>query len=456
MPPTPTINILLALQDPTAASAIQDHFLLLGFSIEWVTNDEKAINGLSSNHFDVLLTELQSPEIDGLRIMSVALDRDPTTPVILLANSDQTELAMLGLDEGGFAHHSAPFNPDAIERSIRQGLHRQSLEYEILRLKRQLDTRHGLPSLIGHSRAIAALHDRVRQSASETAPVIIIGERGTGKKHLARTIHNQSPRSSGPFLKITFAQGEHAALERALFGHGPGVFPDSPEGQPGQIEYADEGTLFLDNLNQLSPIHSDQLIHTLEHQNTQRVGETRRIRVRLRLVVSITPPLHDSDPTNEFLRTLQHQFGALTFEIPALRDRPEDIPPLTQHFIDAHGQAQGKNIPGIDADAVQLLTQYAWPGNIREMENTLQQMIIGARDGEALSPREVPLAIRQHPDLVSEYIRVPSGTPMHDVERIMIEKTLEACDHDKNACAETLGIGLRTLYRKLNEYNTPD
>ncbi|HIA47935.1 MAG TPA: sigma-54-dependent Fis family transcriptional regulator [Candidatus Hydrogenedentes bacterium] len=456
MPPAPAANILLVLRDRDKASEIQDHFLLQGFPVEWVNNDEKAINGLASNQFNVLLTELLSTEIDGLRIMSVALNRDPTTPVILLANADQTELAMRALDEGGFACHPSPCNPHAVQRSIHQGLHRQSLEYEILRLKRQLDTQHGLPNLIGDSRAIAALHDRVRQSASDTAPVIIIGEAGTGKKHLAQTIHNQSPRSHRPFLKLAFAQNEQATLERTLFGHGPGVFPDSPEGQAGQIEYADEGTLFLQNLCQLSPVHSDQLINTLEERQTQRLGETRTIPIDLRLIVSITPPLKDSDPTNKFLQTLQQRFGALTLEIPPLRDRSEDIPPLTQYFIDTHNQTLEKNVTGIDADVLQLLTQCPWPGNIREIENTIRQMIIGAQDRKTLSRHDIPVAILKHPDMTSDDIPIPHGTSMHDAERIIIENTLIACNHDKNKCAKILGIGLRTLYRKLNEYNTPD
>jgi DNA-binding NtrC family response regulator len=448
----PRTNILLVHQNQSTASKIQNQLELHGYNVERVTNDEHAVNGIVTNQFDVLVTELQSQKIDGFRVMTVALDRNPTMPVIFLAGADQTELALQALDNGAEAYHKPPLNIDAVERSITQGLDRQSLQYEIFQLRRQLDTQHGLPNLVGRSRALAALHDQVRQSAMSSAPTILIGESGTGRDHLAKTIHNQSPRANRTFVKVAFRDNDATALDRILFGHGAEIFSDTPKGQAGQIEVADEGTLYLDNICDLSQIHLDQLVSMLDSHKTQRLGESRKIPVDVRLIVSVTPSLEKSDPTNMFLETLQQQFGALTLEIPALRDRIDDIVALAKYFVDSSQDAEDKSITGIEGDALQLLTQYEWPGNLRELSNVIREMVESTQPGMQLAYASIPIRIRQHPQLASKDIRIAPGTTMQEAERIMIEHTMKACNFDKVACAESLGIGLRTLYRKLNEY----
>jgi two-component system response regulator HydG len=446
----PSINILLALLDQGRAAELQDHFALEGYSVEWVTNDERAINCLATNRFDVLLSELESAKIDGLRLMSVAHDRNATTPVIFLSEPTQTELALSALDSGASSFHPYPWNASVIQRAIELGLRHQSLQYEVFQLKRQLDTQQGLPNLVGQSRAIAALHDQVRQLGSE--PVIIIGEAGTGRDHLARTIHNESDRSRRQFVKVAFAEDGGPALERTLFGHAAGVFPDAPESLAGHVEYADEGTLYLDNFRAISPQQSEQLIGIIESGQSRRFGETRDIGVDMRIIISITPPLDSGDPASTFLDALQQRFGGLSLEIPAMRDRPEDIAPLASHFAVLHAAEQKKSIGGIDAEALEILTRYTWPGNIRELDNTVQQMVIGAKEGAALSSQNIPAEIRRHPEVSLDDVRVSVGTDMREVERIMILETMKACNQDKAQCAKTLGIGLRTLYRKLGEY----
>ena len=450
---TPYAHILLVLENQSSAFHIQDHFLQKGYSVEWVTNDEQAVNGIATNKFGVLVTQLQSPKIDGLRVMTAAHDRDSTTPVIFLADFDHTETALQALDDGAIAYHQPPVNVDALERSITQGLNRQTLQYEIFQLRRQLDSQYGLPNLVGRSRAIAALHDQVRQSATSSAPIILIGESGTGREHLAKTIHNQSPRANRSFVKVAFRENDATTLNRVLFGYGTKVFSDTPEGQTGQIEFADEGTLYLDSICGISKPILDQLVQVLKACRTQRMGETRTIPVDLRLIVSVTHPLDDTDLTNEFLATLQQQFGALTLEIPALRDRIEDIAELAQHFVDTNHVAQEKVIAGIEREVLSLFTQYSWPGNVRELDNSIREMVTGTPSGGQLGYEAIPIGIRRHPDLTSSDIRIALGTTMHDVERIMIKTTLKACDQDKNTCANMLGIGLRTLYRKLKEYD---
>jgi two-component system response regulator HydG len=452
MSPASESSILLVLQDTAQASSLQDHLLVQGYSVEWVTREEQAVNGIGTHRFDVLLTELQSAQIDGLRLLDVALDRDSTMPVIFLAQDNQTELSLQGLDSGASAFHTPPYTGAVIQRSIEQGLYRQSLQYEILQLMRQLDTRDGLTSLVGQSRAMDSLHDHVRQCASGAAPVILLGEPGTGKDHLARTIHNQSSRSMRAFVKAVSSDIDADSHDRMLFGLGANVFPDSTEGQAGQVEIADGGTLYLDDVRGLSTKQVEQLLHTLDTGTTQRLGTTRNIGVNVRLIVSVTPPLRDDDSTNQLLHNLQHRFGAVTIEIPALRDRSEDIALLLEHFVGIHGERAGKTVEGVDSDAIEMLLRYPWPGNVRELESAVQRMVIGARPGARLNHQDVPSEIREHAGVTLDHVQIRSSSSMQEVERLMIEDTLRACNYDKKACAEVLGIGLRTLYRKLNEY----
>jgi len=450
MPSTP--NILIILESPALAEEIQGHLLARDYTAECVLSEEQAINGIVSAKFDLIITTVQSSKIDGLRLLDIAHGRNATTPLLLLLNDQQIELGIQGLDRGAHSVHTAPYNLDLLERHIRQGLDQQAMQYRMFQLKRQLDTHHGLSNIIGQSHAMATLHDQIRQTAIGSAPVILIGESGTGKDHLALAIHNQSNRSRRAFIKFTFTNLQQNTMDRNLFGYAPNIFPDEPKGQAGQIESADEGTLYLDNLQNISPIQRDQLIQCLENKSLQRFGDMRNIPIDIRLIISITPPLDDSDPTHEFLTSLQQKYNAITLDIPALRQRTEDITSLLHHFLSHHAQSQDKVIEGMDPSIIDVLSRYPWPENVRELYNTVEQMVINTPDKSIMSYSAIPLTIREHPTVTLDNISIPRGSDLHTVERILIEDTMCACNNNKEKCAKTLGIGLRTLYRKLQEY----
>lgn len=447
-------NILLILDTPALAEEIQGALIARQYTVEWVSSEEQALNAIISTEFDLLISTVQSAKVDGLRLLDIAKERNTTTPVILLVESHQIELALQGLDRGATGIQLAPYNMDLLERSLRQGLEQQAVLYEVFQLKRQLDTQHGLPNLIGPSHTMASLHDRVRQSATGTAPIILTGEAGTGKDHLARTLHNQSARSRRSFCKVAFSDHQHTTVERELFGYAPGIYPDDPKGHAGQIEYADAGTLYLDNLNSLSPLQRDQLLQCLETQRVRRLGDARDIPVDIRLIISITPPLHEDDLCHGFLKQLQQKFSALTIDVPPLRARPDDIPPLLNHFLDEHSRAQHKSLNGIEASVVDLFTRYPWPGNVRELYNAVGQMVTSTPPEQPLTYTAIPAQIRDHTTAASDTIAIPRNSTLQATERILIEETMKTCNHRKEECAKLLGIGLRTLYRKLKEYES--
>ncbi|MFP6582716.1 MAG: sigma 54-interacting transcriptional regulator [Candidatus Hydrogenedentota bacterium] len=445
-------NILMVLGEVSYAEELEHHLSGMGHTIQRVPGDEQGVNGLVSNQFSVLIADLDSPRIDGLRLLNVARDRDATMPVIVLAQSLQSEQVFQAYDAGASTVLGLPYTVELVARAIEQGQDRQALEHTVVQLRRQLDTRHALSNLIGPSHHTATLHDQIRQAAPGIAPIIMIGETGTGRDHLAHIIHAHSARSHRAFVKVTFGTSATATIERELFGCGAGVYPDVPEGVAGRIESADQGSLYLDQLSDLTPMQADLLLTCLETRSVQRLGDSRNIPTDVRLIVSINTPLDDSDSTVRFLDQLQQRFGALTLELAPLRERVEDIPSLVRHFVDSISSRLGQGVTGIDADAVEALSRYPWPGNIRELANVVERMVDTAMPASTLRHRDIPRSIREHRDVQPESVTVPLGATMHAAERAMIEATLRACDYNKEACALQLGIGLRTLYRKLKEY----
>lgn len=450
----PTARILLVLANPAYAEELEHHLETLGHDVEWVSSDEQGVNGLIAGSFDALVANLAASRIDGMRLLSVSQDRDPTMPVVLLTKSVPSDEAMAALDAGATAVPGEPHAVELIARHIDQGLHSRALQHEIIQLKRQLDTGHALSNLVGSSQQVATLHDQVRQLAPSTMPIILSGEPGTGRDHLARIIHTQSPRTHRSFVKVSFGPDTQSNLERLLFGFGPQAYPDAPQGSAGYIEAADSGTLYLDDLSGLNAMQSDQLLSSLEQGQVQRLGEARSIPVDVRLIVAVTPPLEGDDATVRLLDQLGQRLGAQTLELPPLRDRLGDIPALVRHFIEVHAASREIDVPAVEADALDALTRYPWPGNLRELDTVIEGILAHVPSGEPVQHLHLPETLRHHIDVEPESVHVPVGTPMHNVERLMIESTLRANDQNKEATAAQLGIGLRTLFRKLKEYKS--
>ena len=449
----PISRILLVLDNPPLAEELQHHLKSRDYAVEWVANDEQGVNGLISGQFQSVIATLSGSRIDGMRLLSVARDRDASMPVVLLAEAVPSDAAMAAYDAGATAVLGAPHSPELIERHLDQGWAQQRLQHEVIQLKRQLDTRHALSNLVGSSQRIASIHDQVRQLAPSATPIILSGECGTGRDHLARIIHTQSPRTHRSFVKFSFDSEAHASIERLLFGFGPKVYPDAPQGSVGHMETADGGTLYLDNLSGLNAIQADELLASLEKNRVHRLGESRSIPIDIRLIVSVTQPLRN-DTMASLLDRLCQRLGAHTLELPSLRERTGDIPALAQHFVRSHSTARKLNPPAVSPDALDALTRYPWPGNVRELETVIEGVLANLGEASMIEHRHLPEALRHHAAVEPTSVHVPVGTTMSDVERLMIEATMRANDQDKDATAEQLGIGLRTLYRKLKEYKS--
>ncbi|MCX5757305.1 MAG: sigma-54 dependent transcriptional regulator [Candidatus Hydrogenedentes bacterium] len=448
MPDERHATVLIVDHDPEPSREILSYLNDRGYQVEWVGDAEKAFNRLDARFFDVLVTELTIHRVDGMRLMAVARERNPDICVVFIAAPPDTERATEALREGAYDFQTKPVNLGKLEAVIRRGLAHQRLVMERHELQRRLDEHYGLGSLVGNSRPMLLVYNAVRKAAPTDAPVLLQGEPGTGKDLIALSLHNNSARRDEAFVAVNCGGLPERQMDAELFGHGGGA----ASARPGRVELADHGTLYLDEVGDLTPAQQERVFHVIDGKGVRREGDARRVSVQVRVLASTSRPLTPPAFREDLLERLRGVF----IEAPALRDRREDIPLLAQHFLREASRVRGIPNAVIAPKALDLLMRYDWPGNVRELRNTLEGMAIGARGGRPLDVGDVPPHIRRGVAPQGNEIRIPVGTPMDAIERMAIEETLRACGYNKEACARTLGIGLRTLYRKLKQYQGED
>lgn len=448
MPDRPAATVLLVSRDQTAGRGVIGHLSDRGYDIEWVDDDEKAFNRLDTRPFDVVVSDLGGTRIDGLRLMGVSRERNPEICIVFLVDQNEVERATEAMQQGAYDFQIRPVNLGRLEAVIRRGLDYQHLILEQHELKRRLDEHYGLGSLIGNSRPMIRLYDAVRQAVRLESPVLIQGESGTGKDLIAQAIHSNGSRRDEVFAKVRCSGVPKGRLDCELFGYAAGAFPGADRSVPGRIENADRGTLFLDEVGDLSTEQQAAFVKVLTSGRVFRIKDSRAIRVDVRLIASTSRALSGS----KFRDDLLSKLVATVIEVPPLRARREDIPLLVQHFLQDACREAGFPNPGITSKALDLLMRYDWPGNVRELKNVADGMALIAQPGRPLDAGDVPAYIRREATSVAGEVRIPVGTSMDEAERLLIEETMKACGHNKEECARTLGIGLRTLYRKLNAY----
>jgi DNA-binding NtrC family response regulator len=344
-----------------------------------------------------------------------------------------------------------PVNLGKLEAVIQRGLEHQRLVLEQHELRRRIDEQYGLGNLIGNSRQMVKLYNAVRKAAPHNAPVLIQGESGTGKDLIALALHYNSPRRDEPFVKVQCGGVPDSRLDVELFGCVAGAVPGMATARQGRIEAADKGALFIDDIDELAPAQQNGLMEVIARHRVQRIGATRTTPVDVRIMGSTTGPLAPAT----FREDLYNVLRSTTIEAPPLRDRREDIPLLVHCFLREASRAGGVPVAGITRNGLDLLMRYDWPGNVRELRNIVEGMAVLGRGLRPLDVGDIPPHIRRDAESVASEMRIPVGTSMRDVERTVIEETLRACGYHKPACAAALGIGLRTLYRKLKEYEIP-
>lgn len=450
-----TPRALVVAKDSEDIKELRAALELWGYKTYWARDGEAGYNVLDGEEtIHAMITELNVHRIDGMRLLSVAKERNPDICVIVIAGEADIELATEAMRQGAYDFQTKPLNLQKIRAVLDRGLSLQRLAIEVTDLHRRLDQRYGFPSLIGNSRGMVTVYNMIRQIAPTRATVLIQGETGTGKGLVAQTIHQNSPRRNAPFVTLNCASLAEGVIESELFGHERGAFTGAVQTHKGRFEIADGGTLFLDEVSEMSLATQAKLLRVLEDREFERVGGARPIKVDVRLIAASNRDLEQWVREGKFREDLFFRLKVVTIKLPPLRERKQDIPRLVEVFIHEFNIEHDKSITGISRGAMDLLMQYHWPGNVRELKNTIEGMVVLSASGRMLDVSDLPEHIlgQVRAEVPDGDIHIRVGMTMEEIEKIAIEHTLRSVGYDKHKAAEILGIGLRTLYRKQKRY----
>ncbi len=413
---------------------------------------ESALEFLAVQPVDVVLTDLRMPGMDGITLLKRVLARSPQPIVLLLTAYGNVETAVEAMKHGAHDFLTKPVNLDHLELVLQRALRSQRIEGEHAELKRQVEARPRVENMIGASEAMESVLETLRQVAPTRATVLILGESGTGKELVARALHSMSPRAKSPFVAVHCAALADNLLESELFGHEKGAFTGANERRKGRFELADGGTLFLDEIGEISPATQVKILRVLEERKFERVGGQETLEVDVRLVAATNRDLQAMVAAGTFREDLFYRLNVVELRLPPLRERSGDIPLLINHYLERSARENNRPAPLVTPEALEALCAYAWPGNIRELRNVMERMIVMTR-GDKLGLRDVPVAIRTGagaPKSTGE--GDPANLSLDQAEKRMIQDALKLNEGNRTAAAKQLGISRRTLHRKLNEY----
>ena len=443
---------ILIIDDERGTREAMGKFLRPEYDVTLAENGETGIHLIERNHYDLILSDIcMEPGPSGLDVLASSLKKTPPPPCILFTAYGSIETAVDAVKRGAFDFVTKPVNFDRLEIILRRALESFRLKEENTELKRRLGSSFGIKGMIGNSPKMKNIIETIEQVAPTRTTVLITGESGTGKELVAQAIHQCSGRT-GRFVPVHCAALPENLLESELFGHERGAFTGAVEMRKGRFELAEGGTIFLDEIGEI-PLHIQvKLLRVLENRAFERLGGTETITTDARVVAATNRDLKKMVENGEFREDLFYRLDVVSLEIPPLRERREDIPLLVKHYLDLFAKENGKDI-GITETAMASLCAYRWPGNIRELRNCVERMVVLCR-GKMIDLENVPVDIRE--GVTPGISKVVLSQPSCDLEcneKMLIERALNECGGNRTKAAEKLGISRRTLHRKLHTYN---
>jgi two-component system response regulator HydG len=444
-------NILVVDDDPATVSGLERLLAGEGHSVRTAANGAEAIEAVTERIPDVVVTDLQMPNMSGIELIGKLHEIDPDLPVIVATGIADFASAVSAMRGGAEDYVAKPIDLDVLTLIIDRVLERRAVKSEAENLRRQLRERdaEGLDGLVGASAAMQKVYRTARQVAGSRATVLITGESGTGKGELARAIHGLGPRAHKPFVALHCAALTETLLESELFGHEKGSFTGADRRRIGRFEQADGGTLFLDEIGEIPPLMQVKLLRVLQDRTFERVGGNDSITVDVRVVAATNRDLAADVAAGRFREDLFYRLNVVHVEMPPLRLRGSDSMILANHFLRKFAVENRKQIDGFDDGARAKILGYSWPGNVRALENAIERAVVMA-DGRVIRASDLPLE-EDMPAISTSSLRVPGAT-MAELEKHAIVKTLEACNGSTTRAAEVLGISVRTIQYRLHEY----
>jgi DNA-binding NtrC family response regulator len=443
-------RVLIVDDEADSREALAELTQRWGYDVQTASDGTEALRRAIEGHPDVILTDLVMPNMDGLWLLRALRAELPECPVVLLTGRGTIQTAVQAIKEGAYDFIEKPLEVPRLRIVLERALEKKETMREVQLLRRRLAALAPGTDVIGSGPAMQKVFELVNKVAPSNASVVIAGESGTGKEVVARAIHNLSPRKEKPFVALNCSAIPATLIESELFGYERGAFTGADQRRMGNFELAHNGTLFLDEIGELPLELQSKFLRVLEERKIRRLGGRGEVEVDVRVICATNRDLKEEIRKGRFREDLYFRLHVFTIVLPPLKERREDIPLLVHHFIEKFNGETGKRVQGVSPAALATLQGYAWPGNIRELRNTVERAMILV-DGDVIGDEHLPPDMQtSRPEAAT--LRVPLGIPLDKVEKEYILASLQKNGGNKARTAEILGISEKTLYNKLNRY----
>lgn len=449
-------NILIIDDEPLMRISISDALKIEGYNIVSLSSGREGLKTIKENSFDIVITDLKLPEIDGLQILKACRQFSPATKVLLITAYGSVESAVEAMKQGAYDYITKPFSMDELILIVRRLIELRGLEDENIYLKERLERKYDFSGIIGRSDKMEEVFDKIKIIAPTDTTILITGESGTGKELVANAIHYNSPRKEEAFIKISCAALPETLLEAELFGHERGAFTGALKQKKGRFELAHKGTLFLDEIGEITQTVQVKLLRVLQEREFERLGGTEAISVDVRIICATQRDLKKEVQMGNFREDLYYRLNVVPVHLPSLRERKEDIILLADHFSKVFSKQMNKPVKDLSLEVKELLLKHNWPGNVRELENAMKRAVTLCREGE-IKPWDLPEDIFKWYD---EGLKAgdklsysePLSNAMSVFEKQYIMNVLESTKGNKTLAAKILGISRKTLWEKCKYY----
>lgn len=444
------MTILTIDDEENIRNGLADNFELEGYDVKQAASGEEGLKLIAEGGIDLVITDLRMDGISGSEVVKKVTSEYPGIPIIVLTGHGSIDDATAALKAGAFDFLTKPLDLDHLNKIVKNALQGKILAEENRQLQAKLLKSQNGDEMVGKSDSLNRVRQMISKAAPARASVLITGESGVGKELVARAVHEQSDRAKGPFIVVHCAALSETLIESELFGFEKGAFTGAENLHKGRFELADGGTIFLDEIGEVNLATQVKLLRVLQEHKFERVGGEKSIEVDVRVVAATNRNLEEEVKAGKFREDLFYRLNVVRIEMPALRERMDDIPLLMHAFLREFNIENKKNIKGFDKASKAAMIKYNWPGNIRELKNAVESAVVMCT-GDEIKMEDLPRALRNQDE--EKVITIPIGITMDEAEKIIIQENLAANKGNKSRTADILGIGRKTLHRKLEELN---
>ncbi len=443
------LNILVVDDEKNIRAGLGKALALDGYNVFLSPDGKEALERVESSDVDLIIADLKMPRFSGEELLKRMTASYPTVPVIILTGHGSIEAAVNAMRDGAYDFLTKPVNLDRLSLLVKRALSNRELVLEHRALQVELERKSQFANIIGKSSSMKKIYEVVKQVAPTKASVLITGESGVGKELIADAIHYNSPRREKPLIKVHCAALTETLLESELFGHEKGAFTGAVDRKRGRFELAHMGTLFLDEIGEINQSVQIKILRVLHGKKFERVGGEETLEVDVRIIAATNKNLKEAIANGSFREDLYYRLNVVNIEIPPLRERKEDIPLMVSAFIKELAKENDKTVEGIDSKAMMTLYNHSWPGNVREIRNCIESAVVMCKSNIIMGD-DLPPSLQSSAD--GNYIKIPMGISLEDAEKELITFTLNQNKGNKSKSASVLGIGRKTLHRKIQEY----